>query len=136
MPLNTEYSGIITTTVTRPPSPPKREGRKPLSPSSSSSSKLESKEHWEDTVENDRPHEGDIDNSNNWSWHELGNEQCQIVNAPNSSLPNLPPEDTTPNIIRDNREAELALQEMTSEENTNKNANVERRSSYDELERI
>ncbi|CAG8509086.1 1405_t:CDS:2 [Ambispora gerdemannii] len=121
MPLNTESSE-----VTKPTSKPSV---------SSSSLKLKSKEHWEDIVENDRPHEGDLDNSNNWSWHELGNEQCQIANAPNSSLPNLSSEDTTPNIIRTNSEAELALKEM-AKNNNEENTNVDKRSSCDNLEGI
>jgi len=32
----------------------------------------------------------------NRSWKEVGNEQSQICIAPDSSLPTLPPEDTTP----------------------------------------
>ncbi|CAI2168004.1 13292_t:CDS:2 [Funneliformis geosporum] len=51
---------------------------------------------WETNIELESPSR----NSNNWSWHEVGNEQYQICEAPDSSLPILPPEDTTPLEIR------------------------------------
>ncbi|CAG8709208.1 16418_t:CDS:2 [Dentiscutata erythropus] len=44
-------------------------------------------------LENDRPTE-DLDN--NWSWKEKGNEQYKICNAPDSSLPELSPDNITP----------------------------------------
>ncbi|CAG8436471.1 3841_t:CDS:2 [Diversispora eburnea] len=56
------------------------------------------RDQWENSIENDRPTMEDdkLKTNLNWSWKELGNKQYQECIAPNSSLPELPPEDTTP----------------------------------------
>ncbi|RHZ45405.1 hypothetical protein Glove_680g82 [Diversispora epigaea] len=56
------------------------------------------RDQWENSIENDHPTMEDdkLELNLNWSWKELGNEQYQECIAPDSSLPELSPEDTTP----------------------------------------
>ncbi|CAG8437838.1 14360_t:CDS:2 [Funneliformis mosseae] len=69
---------------------------KKLSTESKNTVEMDPDNQWETKVELEPP----SSNSKNWSWKEVGNEQCQICLAPDSSLPILPPEDTTPLEIR------------------------------------